>query len=505
MVDVTLGQLLARRAKLAPDTAALRFEGGVRSYSTLAARVDRLAAVLAAGGVRRSDRVGFVGRNHPAFLEALFAAARLGAPFVPLNFRLTGAELRYLIDDSGIHTLIADDEHRSVVDGLRAELSVRRYIGAESGNSGWEDLERLIDGAAPPAPGVVVRDDDVALIMYTSGTAGKPRGVLLTHANIHWNTLNVLSSVDLGADEVTLVVAPLFHIGGLNVNTIPTWHNGGEILLHRSFDAGATIGAIAEHRVTQLFAVPAMYTLMSQHPAFDTADFSSLRLAVVGGAPVPKPLLQRYLDRGIPLVQGYGLTETSPVVSFQPLRVTRTKFGSAGLPMAYTEVAISDEHGSRLPPGSRGEIRVRGPNVMQGYWNQPEATAAAIDADGWLHTGDLGWLDDEGFLYVGDRLKDIVISGGENVSPAEVEEVLGRHPRVREIAVIGLRDEHWGEAVTAVVATVAGQSLSLDELRAFAAESLAAFKLPTRLHVVPALPRNTAGKVLKVELRQRFA
>jgi fatty-acyl-CoA synthase len=505
VVDLALGQLLTRRAKLAPDAVALRFEGGVRSYSALAARVDRLAAVLSAGGVRRSDRVGFVGRNHPAFLEALFAAAKLGAPFVPLNFRLTGAELKYLIDDAGIHTLIADDEHRPAVDRLRAELSVRRYIGAESGTSDWEDLERLIAGAALAAPGVLVHGDDPALVMYTSGTAGKPRGVLLTHANLHWNTVNVVSSVDLGTDEVTLVVAPLFHIGGLNVNTIPTWHNGGQIVLHRSFDAGATIGAIAEHRVTQLFAVPAMYALMSQHPAFDTADFSSLRLAVVGGAPVPKPLLERYLARGIPFVQGYGLTETSPVVSFQAVRVTRAKFGSAGLPMAYTEVAISDERGGWLPPGSHGEIRVRGPNVMQGYWNQPDATAAAIDADGWLRTGDLGWLDDEGYLYVGDRLKDVVISGGENVSPAEVEEILGRHPKVREIAVIGLRDEQWGEAVTAVVAIAAGQSLSLDELRAFAAGSLAAFKLPTRLYVVPALPRNTAGKVLKVELRNRFS
>jgi fatty-acyl-CoA synthase len=502
MVDISLGRLIARRAELTPHRRALTFEGRSLDYRQLAERAGRLAAALAAGGMQRSDRVGYVGRNHPALLESLFAAATLGASFVPLNFRLTGPELRHIVTDAAVHTLIADDEARAVVDALRPELSVQRTIGAESGTAGWDSLDELIARHAPLRDRPTVDPDDALLLMYTSGTTGLPKGAMLTHANVWWNNVNILTFVDLTADEVTLVVAPLFHIGGLNVNTIATWLKGGEIVLHRNFDPNAVLAAIATHRVTQMFGVPGMFAAMARQPAFASADLSSVRFFIVGGAPVPLPLIDLYLARGIAFTQGYGLTETAPVVTFLPPRYVHEKAGSAGVTPLYTEIEVRDDRGRALARGERGEIHVRGPNVMKGYWQRPAETAEVIDEHGWFRTGDVGWLDAEGFLYVVDRVKDLVISGGENVYPAEVERVLERHPQIVEVAVIGLADERWGEAVVAVARVADGQRLALDELREFAAPDLAAFKLPTRLECVRSLPRNGAGKVLKAELRR---
>jgi fatty-acyl-CoA synthase len=505
MVDISLGRLITRRAELTPHRRALTFEGRSLDYRQLATRVERLAAAFSAGGVRRCDRVGYIGRNHPALLESLLATALLGGSFVPLNFRLAGPELRYIIADAGLHTLIADDEARPLIDSSRTELRLRRTIGSESGAPGWDSLEDLIAWHEPMRETLAVDSDDVALIMYTSGTTGLPKGAMLTHANVWWNNVNILTFVDLTADEVTLVVAPLFHIGGLNVNTIATWLKGGEIVLQRNFDPAAVLESIAEHRVTQMFGVPGMFAAIARDPSFARADLSSLRFFIVGGAPVPESLIEIYLARGIAFTQGYGLTETSPVVTFLPPRYLRSKVGSAGHTPIYTEVEIRDDAGRTVPRGQRGEIHVRGPNVMKGYWRKPEETAEVIDEQRWLHTGDVGWVDEDGFLYVVDRIKDLVISGGENVYPAEVERVLQRHPRIAEIAVIGLPDERWGEAVTAVAVVSGEQRLTLEELRAFAAPELANFKLPNRLECLPALPRNAAGKILKVELRRRFS
>jgi len=350
----------------------------------------------------------------------------------------------------------------------------------------------LLAGAEPLPEAVVADATDVAVIMYTSGTTGRPKGAMLTHANIAWNNVNALHAIDLGADEVALVVAPLFHIGGLNVTTLLVWQKGGHIVLHRTFDPAAALRAIEEEGVTNMFGVPAMYLFMSQVPGFDTADLSSVRVFVVGGAPVPEPLIRRYLDKGTPFAQGYGLTETSPVICVNT--PTNFRIGTVGKPVAGVEVKIAED----------GEILTRGPHVMKGYYNRPDATAEAIDTDGWFHSGDVGFFDDEGYLYVVDRVKDMVISGGENVYPAEVESVLQGHPAIADVAVVGLPDERWGEAVTAVVVPADGAEVTLDDVRAFAEGSLARYKLPTRLQVVDELPRNPAGKILKYELRDRF-
>jgi fatty-acyl-CoA synthase len=307
-------------------------------------------------------------------------------------------------------------------------------------------------------------------------------------------------------DDVTLVVAPLFHIGGLNVTTLVTWQKGGEVVLHRSFDPGACLEAIPHFGITTMFGVPAMFLFMSQHPAFDSADLTSIRTLICGGAPVPEPLIKLYNGRGIPIQQGYGLTETSPSVAFLGAEHGLAKLGSAGRPPLFCDVRVADPAGRSVDePLVRGEVCVKGPNVMKGYWNRPDATAAAIDPEGWFHTGDIGYLDEDGFLYISDRVKDMIISGGENIYPAEVESVLYEHPSVAEIAIIGLPDERWGEVVVAVVAPKPDDRVLLEDLRDFGGQSLAHYKLPTRLHLVDALPRNPAGKVLKFELRNTFA
>ncbi len=500
-VDVSLGRWFASRASLSPTRRALSFEGQTWTYRELQHRIDCLATNLQRGGVCHGDRVGFLGLNQPAFFETLFAASRLGAIFVPLNFRLTGPELTFIIGDAGVHTLVADEQHRGVIDSIRGHVDVRRFLTEES-VEGW-DLLHADD--APLVNPEVVDADEVAVIMYTSGTTGLPKGAMLTHSNLWWNNTNAMHQMDIAEDDVTLVVAPLFHIGGLNVTTLVTWQRGGEVVLHRTFDPEASLTDIARYGVTTMFGVPAMFLFMSQLGSFNDADLTTLRMLVCGGAPVPEPLIKLYNGRGIPINQGYGLTETAPMVSFLTKEWALEKVGSAGLPGLFSDIRLVDEDGGVVTvPGAHGEVCTRGPNVMKGYWNRPEATAAAIDPSGWFHTGDVGYLDADGFLYIADRVKDMVISGGENIYPAEVESVLHDCPGVADVAVIGLPDERWGETVVAVVVPEPGATVTLEEVRAFAEDRLARYKLPTRIETVDVLPRNPAGKVLKFELRERF-
>jgi fatty-acyl-CoA synthase len=494
MPDVSLGSWLAKRASRTPHRRALTFEGATWTYRELQERIDRLAGAFRDGGLCKGDRVGFLGLNQPAFLLAMFAAARLGAIFVPLNFRLTGPELSFIINDAGIHTLIVDEPHQAVIKSVRGELPCRRCLLAEA-----------LPEADPLDAAESLDEDEIALIMYTSGTTGRPKGAMLTHGNLWWNNTNALHFLDVLEDDVTLVVAPLFHIGGLNVTTLITWQRGGEVVLHRMFDPGAALADIARYGVTTMFGVPAIFLFMSQHPAFAHADLTSVRTLICGGAPVPEPLMKLYLGRGISMCQGYGLTETSPSLTFLSTEFALSKLGSAGQPPLFTELRVVDLDGRVITePLARGEICATGPNIMKGYWNRPDATAAAIDREGWFHTGDVGYVDDDGFWFLCDRVKDMVITGGENVYPAEVEGVLYEHPAVAEVAVIGLPDDRWGEAVVAVAALKPDASITLDELRRFAGDRLARYKLPSRLELVDALPRNPAGKVLKYELRTRY-
>ncbi len=500
--DIGLGNWMLQRARRTPERKALVFEGRSWTYAEFMQDVDRLAGLLRGLGVAKGMRVAFLGLNQPEFLIGLFATARLGGIFVPLNFRLTGPELSMIVNDCGAQTLIADPQHRPVIDGVRAELgSVKNFLTVGSAE-GWQPLDQQ---AEPITEGVRAEADDPAIIMYTSGTTGRPKGAILTHGNLWWNNVNALFNFDVLQDDVTLVVAPLFHIGGLNVTTLITFQKGGTVVLHRAFDPPRVLEAIAQHRITTMFGVPAMFQFMAQDPDFAAADLSSVRMLICGGAPCPLPLLEIYEKRGISVQQGYGLTETAPQVTFLAPEFAASKIGSSGRTPLLTEVRLVDPDGRIVTePGGRGEVQVRGPNVTPGYWNLPEATAAAIDSEGWFRTGDVAYADEEGFIYICDRVKDMIISGGENVYPAEVESVLFRHPAVADVAVVGLPDPKWGETVAAIVALKPGAKLELEELREYAGKDLARYKLPRRLEVIDALPRNATGKILKFELRKAF-
>jgi fatty-acyl-CoA synthase len=461
--DIGLANWFRQRALRSPERRALHFEGLTWTYAQMQRSIEDCAARLSALGVGKGERVAF-------------------------------------LDDCAATALIVDARLRPVIEPERERLTSLKVFLAAEDEASWTKAP-----ASFPEP-VRVGEDDVAMILYTSGTTGRPKGAMLTHGNFWWNNVNGMHAIDCLADDITLTAAPVFHIGGLNVTTLVAFQKGSLVVLHRSFDPGRVLADIAANKVTTMFGVPAMFQFMAQHPAFAETDLSSVRLLIVGGAPCPLPVLKTYLARGVSMQQGYGLTETAPMVSFLAPEHALTKVGSSGRPPIFVDVKIVDSNGRTIEtPGAQGEILIRGPNVTPGYWGLPQATALAIDKDGWFRTGDAGFFDEEGFLTISDRIKDMIITGGENVYPAEVESALMRHPAIAEVAVIGEPHEQWGEGILAIAALKAGQSLTLEALREFAGESLARYKLPGRLEIVPSLPRNATGKILKYQLRQSFA
>jgi fatty-acyl-CoA synthase len=503
--DIDLAGLLERRARISGERAAVTFGGHTATFAEVQEQVRRLAQVLADGGVGKGDRVAYLGPNHPAILDALFAAANLGAVLVPLNFRFAGPELTYAIAHSDVHTVLADSAHTAVIDGLRPEIPARRFIRVGTGDPvpGWEEGTELVAAATPLPERVPVEHADPALVMYTSGTTGRSKGVVLTHGNLWWHNIGVILALDIAHADVSLVCAPMFHIGALNVTTIATWIKGGRLVIHESFDASAVLADLEAEGVTTMFGVPVMCEAISGLPGFAAADLSALRLIITGGAPVPIGLIQRFRARQVDLAQGYGLTEAAPVAAFLTAEHAERRLGSAGRAVLLCDLRIVDAAGVPLPAGATGEIEVRGPTVTPGYLDNPEATALAFDGD-WLRTGDGGRMDEDGFIYIADRIKDMIISGGENIYPAEVEEALFDHPAVAEVAVVGTPDERFGEGVCAVVVPRPGSSVDLEELREHAGQRIGRYKLPRRLEILDELPRNASGKVLKTELRKRY-
>ena len=502
--DTGLGHTILKRAAISPLERAITFEGHTQTYVQLALQVRKISAVLRDIGINKGDRVGYIGLNHPSFLEVLYACGCLGAIFVPINFRLTAPEVRFIANDAGVKVIFADQMTISLVDQERFSLQCVRFVSIESRVSNWEFLPALTDNKDPLEHLEQTSADDIALIMYTSGTTGLPKGAMLTHGNLFWNAVNVAFSEN-NMQTATLTCAPLFHIGGLNVTTLISLACGIEVILHRTFEPGQVLRDLEKYRVSTMFGAPTMFLMMSQHKNFATTDLSCILSVTVGGAPVPVPLIETYGARGISFCQGYGLTETAPYASILASHLASEKIGSAGRPPLYTDICIVDSENNTLPANERGEVCIKGPNVMKGYWNRPEATAEVIDQNGWFHSGDIGYIDNDGFLYLCDRLKDMIISGGENVYPAEVESILYAHEAIIEVAVIGQPDSQWGEAVVAVVVLQPDANLQLEELRNFASSQLARFKLPTRLHFVDVLPRNPAGKVQKFILRKQLA
>ncbi len=492
---------LARRASLHPAREAVIETGRRTTYGELDQRVSRLARALRdRHGIGRRDRVATLTVNTLEFLEVFYAVARIGAILVPLNWRLAPAELDYQLRDAGARLLFFSAEQRALRERLDPALPLEAAV--EFGPA-YESL--LTAGGTRP----LVAEDQAAfgdphLIVYTSGTTGHPKGAVLTHANLFWNAANVSPSFALTERDTTATVLPLFHCGGIGLWTIPTLLVGGRVALVRTFEPDELLALIVREQVALCFGVPAIWLELLKRPHFTAAEYPSLRYAVSGGAPHPLALMEAMAARGFIFLQGYGLTETAPGGTIMPVDHWRRKLGTVGRPFPHVELRVTDEMGRAAAPGEIGEVSFRGPNVFVGYWNRPDATAAAFTADGWFKSGDIGALDDEGFLTLYDRQKDMIISGGENVYSAEVEDVLFAHPAVAEAAVIGVPDERWGEAVLAVVVVRSAMSLTADEAIAHCRGRLAKYKCPKVVQFVDVLPRNASGKVLKRELRERF-
>lgn len=503
-VNYGMGQIILDRAALMPKNTALIFFGQKTDYGRFATRIRRVASLLRERGVSRGDRVALIAHNHPSFLEILYACSCLGAIFVPLNFRLAAAEVGFIVKDAGAKIIFADDACLPLIEEERAHLPCSDFIATQTAPDGWKSYEALLAAATPLKVVEHMQADDIALIMYTSGTTGLPKGAMLSHGNVFWNALNV-AFMGLRMKGTTLTCAPLFHIGGLNVTTHISLSFGVGVVLHKSFEAGAVLADIERYKVSTMFGAPTMFLMMAQHDDFASADLSSIISFNVGSAPVPLSLLETYQERGIGMEQGYGLTETAPYVSVLAAEFAMKKLGSAGNGLSFTSVRIVDDNNQPVGTGEQGEICIKGPNVMRGYWNRPDATEAAIDKEGWFHSGDVGYLDQDGFLFICDRLKDIIISGGENIIPVEVENAILSHEAVREVAVIGIPDEKWGEAVHAIIMLKDEMRASADDILKHCRTLIASYKLPRGFTFrAEPLPLSGSGKVLKRELRASF-
>ena len=498
----SVGFWLARRASLTPRRVAIRMGERNITYAELDDRAARLAGVLTSTGVGPGDRVAVLLTNGNEYVEAMFACARIGAILVPLSFRLAAPELAFMVNDSGSTVLIYGEEWTALAEGFRRETGLKAAIVTGAGaDPSYEDVLASADPVLEPR---AVSPDDVLAIFYTSGTTGQPKGAMLTHGNFFWTNLCMMLAFGFYQEERTLVILPMFHVGGWNANAMATWWNGGTVVLEKTFDPAATLATIERERITSMLGVPTMYQMMADDPSFASADLSSIRDFLCGGAPLPVALIRRYQERGLGFIQGYGLTEAAPNCLILPKEDAVRKAGAAGRPYFYADVRVVDGDGNEVGPGGSGEIVVGGPGVMKGYWNRPDATAETLRG-GWLHTGDVGAIDDEGYITIVDRVKDMYISGGENVYPAEVEKVLAGHPAIAEAAVIGVADERWGEAGRAIVVLRPGAPAEPEEIRAYCAERLAKFKVPASVTFTDVLPRNPTGKLLKAELRERFA
>jgi len=513
MLNRGLGAWLPHRRMKSPDKVALIFDvsdGDDQrlSYRELADLTDALSAAMWRRGIRKGDAVGFIGENCPEFVMTMFGAAQLGAVFVPVNTRLAPPEIEHVLRDSGVRLLIHGPEFAERIAAATEALEIPHLFETGEGGPDRPGLAPLLSDAGPHGHAdTAVSLDDPAVIMYTSGTTGKPKGAVLSHGNLSWVSINAIVDYDMVSNDVALLISPLFHAAALGMGVLPMVVKGATTVIEQGFEAGRALELIERYRVTMLSGVPTTYQLMADHPNWESTDISSLNKLTCGGSAVPTRVLDAYEARGLSFSQGYGMTETSPgATSLAPAK-TRAKQGSVGLPHFFSDVRISDGAGGVAPRGTVGEIELWGPNVFLGYHGLPDATAAAFTPDGWLRSGDLGYLDEDGYLFISDRLKDMIISGGENIYPAEIEDLLYGLDCVTGAAVIGVPDEQWGEVPWAVLTLREGAdpaSVSTDAVRAALEGRLARYKLPKNVVVIDEFPRTASGKIRKADLRARF-
>lgn len=496
----TLGRWLPERAAVSGSRVAIDDRGVTISYAALDARSAALAEALRRAGYGPGDRVATLSGNSIDHVAAFFACARLGLVFVPLSWRLTPAELAALMARTAPALFLIDEEHGA----LARETAERMPHPVPTATLGTTGVEREVpERAGAHVPARPVRDDDPLLVIYTSGSEAAPKGVVLTHSSCFWTNLSLAGAVQLTEEDVVLAVLPQFHVAAWNVQPLLAWWAGATVVLERTFQPARALQLIAERGVTAMMGVPTQYRMLADDPGFAASELSSLRHAFVGGATIDPALAETWAARGVPLVQGYGLTEAGPNVLSLPAVEAAARPGSVGRPYRHVETAVVDPRtGLALGGAATGELWVRGPGMFAGYLDDPEATSRAV-SDGWLRTGDLVHRDESGVFRVVDRIKEIFITGGENVAPAEVEQVLSAHTAVAAVAVVGAPDPVWGERGVAFVVRQPGAPLGADELDTHARSALAAYKVPARYVFVDDLPRTALHKPARSVLRAR--
>jgi fatty-acyl-CoA synthase len=492
--NVGVGAWIERRARAAPNAVALIAEDRSLTYSELADRVRRLANGLRTLGVESGDRVAWVGPNHTAFLESLFAAGLLGAALAPVNHRLDDAQIGGILEDTTPRVIVSN---RAVA--VRHGGSVHVAVGAS--HNGTANFEELIASSPAHAVEETVALDDLCMLPHTSGTTGPPKGVMLTHGNVTWNVINVLTYADFRSDDVTIAFVPFFRVGGTGVNVLPVLFMGGTVVVPEDVGPDNILGLTEQHHVTVGFGNPDLLAALTRSRLWPTSDLSSVRFLITGGAPVPEPLIRAYLERGLTLLQGYGLSEAAPVALLLQPGSALGKVGSAGTPPLFIDTKIVGADGEAVGPLQTGELMVRGPNVMAGYWNRPDETREVLSPDGWLRTGDAARSDDDGYIWIVGRIADSFVARGQVVHPGDVERVLLSHPAVAEAGVAAASESHAEQLGTAFVVLAPGVAKAEQELMAWSRERLAAHQVPARVRLVDRLPRNSVGKLIRADLQ----
>jgi fatty-acyl-CoA synthase len=490
---INLSSFIAFHARRTPARCALTYRGENISYAAFDDRIRRVAGWLSSRGISADDVVAVLMKNSAAFLELVFAASHIGAVFLPINFRLSADEVGFIVGNSGARLLVADEELAAIAAGDAPVVLLNETAQAS--------ITHLVPDVAP-GPMHPRKPQDLMRLMYTSGTTDRPKGVMLTYENMYWKSADQTLVLGLSADTRLLVVGPLYHVGALDLPGIAVLWHGGLLSIHRNFEPGAALAAIEAEQLNAAWFAPVMTTALLTCPDRHRYDVSSLKWVIGGGEKTPEVRIRAFSDlfKNARYIDAYGLTESVGGDTFMEAGREIEKIGSTGRAIAHVEIEIRDDRGRRLAAGADGEICLRGPKITRGYWKDPEKTAAAFFGD-WFRTGDIGHLDADGFLYLTDRKKDLIISGGENVASSEVERVIYELPEVREVAVVGLPDERWGERPVAVVVLAENAALDLASLAAHCRSRLAAFKVPRKLVVRESLPRNPSGKVLKRVLR----
>src|SRR5690348_8701370 len=508
-----LAEMIRMRAKSRGDAIAFEFEGRQASFAEFDRNTNRVANALIAMGIKPRERITYLGKNSDFYFELLMGAMKANVVMAPVNWRLAGPEVAFIVEDCKAPVLFVGPEFVTMARNLRDKLpSVRTIITTEGGAPEWQDFAAWRDAQSASDPGVAISRSDVAIQLYTSGTTGKPKGAMLTHANM----LNLAQSGNEAekpewnrwtTNDVSLVAMPIFHIGGSGWGVMSLYH-GARGVIAREFDPAKVLDFFEQSGITKLFMVPAAMQFVVRQPRAKQMDFSRLKYMLYGASPIPTALLKECIEVfKCGFVQMYGMTETTgTIVALPPEDHVEglERMRSAGKALPGVELAILDAEGNRLPPREVGEIATRSGSNMAGYSYLPEASARTIGKDGWLRTGAAGYMDEDGYLYIHDRIKDMIISGGENIYPAEVESAICDHPDVAEAAVIGVPDDRWGEAVKAIVVMKPGKQATATDIINFTRERIAGYKTPKTVEFIPALPRNPSGKILRRELREPF-